>query len=73
MKFLNVLLVVLFIISLAPAVDATLVVNKYTNDFTLSSPNNEQLKVCSCGLKTDTLIIENVGNFYANYKVDTVF
>ena len=65
-----VLLLFFFMTLLVPSVDATLIVNKYTNDFTLSSPNNEQLKVCACGLKTDTLIVVNVGNFYANYDVE---
>lgn len=72
MKFLSLFLAVLLAVSFVPAADATLVVNKYTNDFTLESPNNEQLKVCACGLKTDTLIIENVGSFYANYNVEII-
>ncbi len=70
MKFITLFLALILIASALPVAEAALVVNKYTNDFTLSSPNNEQLKVCSCSTKTDLLIIENVGNFDANYHLE---
>ena len=68
MNKLFVLILCLLIVS--PLVSAVLVTNKYTNDFTLSSPNNEQLKACSCETKTDTIVVDNVGNFPANFRVE---
>ena len=53
----------------ASVVSAELIINKYTNDFSLSSPNNEQLKLCSCETKVDRLVVENVGSFYGDFHV----
>ncbi|MBR9702502.1 hypothetical protein GOV10_00565, partial [Candidatus Woesearchaeota archaeon] len=65
-------IILLLALAIVMPAEATMVVNKYTNDFTLSSPNNEQLKACSCEMKTDLLIIENVGNFPANYVMEII-
>jgi|GEM_PF-7113037 len=54
----------------AVPVSAELVINKYTNEFAASSPYNEQLKLCQCETKVDRVIIENVGQFEANFRVD---
>ena len=68
---MNKLFSFLFIILLlAGSVQAELVINKYTNDFTASSPYNEQLKLCSCETKVDRVIVENTGNFYADFTLD---
>jgi hypothetical protein len=59
-------LIALLIIS---PVSAELIVNRYTNDFTASSPTNEQIKICSCEARVDRIIVENTGNFYADFNV----
>src|SRR3989344_1658757 len=65
-KILPLIFVFLILSSFA---SAELIVNKYTNDFTAESPNNEQLKLCSCETKVDRIIVQNVGNFYADFYV----
>ncbi len=67
MKTLKTIFMLLILVLTVMSVSAELVVNKYTNDFTLSSPYNEQLKLCACETKVDTLIVENVGSFDTHY------
>ena len=62
-------LAIILALLLAGSVSAELIVNKYTNDFTASSPYNEQIKICSCESRTDRVIIENTGNFYADFNI----
>ena len=69
MKYIGTLLLVLLLV-LTPAVSAELIINKYTNDFAASSPYNEQLKLCGCETKVDTIIVENTGTFHTNFRVD---
>ena len=68
-KYSTIILAVLLLTLCAMPAQAALVVNKYTNDFTASSPYNEQLKVCSCETKVDTVIVENNGDFIADFTV----
>lgn len=51
------------------AVSAELVVNTYTNDFTVSSPFIDQMKACSCESRADRFTVTNTGNFPATYDV----
>jgi hypothetical protein len=60
---------ILAILILAAGASGQLIVNTYTNDFTLSSPANEQIKMCSCQAKADTLRIENTGQFAGTYEL----
>lgn len=66
----KILTLILSLLILSTAVSAELVINKYTNDFVASSPNNEQLKLCSCETKVDKIIVENIGTFYGDFHVD---
>ena len=64
------LLTILVLTSIfAQSASAVLVVNKYTNEFAASSPYNEQLKLCACETKVDRIIIENTGDFIADFDV----
>jgi hypothetical protein len=65
----NILTILFVFLLLSSFASAELIVNKYTNDFTAESPNNEQLKLCSCETKVDRIIVQNVGNFYADFHV----
>jgi hypothetical protein len=65
----NIIAIIFTFLLLSSFASAELIVNKYTNDFTAESPNNEQLKLCSCETKVDRIIVQNVGNFYADFHV----
>ncbi|MDD9953264.1 MAG: hypothetical protein OXR66_02930 [Candidatus Woesearchaeota archaeon] len=69
MKLGKLLTVMFLCFALMFSASAELVVNKYTNDFVLSTPTNEQIKMCSCEARTDTLIVENTGNFHASFDL----
>lgn len=64
--------IIFMIMLVMPFAQAGLVVNKYTNDFTLESPYNEQIKTCACESKSDLLLIKNNGNFQDNYFVEVI-
>lgn len=66
MKYLTLLL--LFILLAAP-IQADLIVNKYTNDFALTSPYTQDLKACSCETRSDEYTVKNTGNFISSYDV----
>jgi hypothetical protein len=66
--FILISFALLIALSATPAY-ADLVINKYTNDFAVNSPNNEQLKLCACEAKVDRIVIENTGNFFADFHV----
>ncbi len=66
MRLLNILAL---LILLVPMASAELIINKHTNDFVLSSPNNEQLKLCACETRVDTIIIENIGEFASSFNL----
>lgn len=57
------------IVILSSFASAELIVNKYTNDFSIESPANEQVKMCSCETKIDTIVVDNVGQFGADFEV----
>lgn len=63
------LLLIVMLAALAAPASATLIVNKYTNEFSASSPYNEQLKLCSCETKADRIVVENTGDFIADFTV----
>ena len=64
------LLVIMMVLLLSP-VQAALIVNKVSDEFSLGSPYPiDNVKVCQCGLRTDILEIENIGDFKALFKVD---
>ncbi|MBR9700350.1 hypothetical protein GOV11_00615, partial [Candidatus Woesearchaeota archaeon] len=65
----NLIAFVFVFLLLVAGANAELVVNKYTNDFVLSSANNEQLKLCACETKVDTIIVENTGIFHGSFSV----
>lgn len=66
----HLLAALLLLLLAAGSAHAELVINKYTNDFAISSPYNEQLKLCSCQTQVDRIIVENTGNFYADFHVE---
>ncbi len=68
-KYATIILTIFLLTLCAMPTEAALVVNKYTNDFTASSPYNEQLKLCTCETKVDTVIVENNGDFIADFTV----
>ncbi len=68
-KYTTIILTILLLTLCAMPSEAALVVNKYTNDFTASSPYNEQLKLCTCETKVDTVIVQNNGDFIADFDV----
>ncbi len=51
---------------------ATLQVNKFTNDFSVTSPYDGQFKACSCETRADRLLVTNTGNFRTSYDVDVI-
>jgi hypothetical protein len=68
-KFLMLLII---LVLASTAVQATMVVNKFTNDFSVSSPYTDQVKICSCESRAETFTVENTGNFHATYHVDVL-
>ncbi len=62
-------LLILSVLLLASSAQAELVINKYTNDFTLASPDNQQIKLCSCQTRVDKLVVENTGSFESSYAI----
>lgn len=49
---------------------AALIVNKYTNDFSVSSPYATEMKACACENRADSILVENTGNFHTTYRVE---
>jgi hypothetical protein len=54
------------------AVQAAMVVNKFTNDFSVSGPYDAEVKACSCENRAEQVTVTNTGGFYTSYKVDVV-
>jgi PKD repeat protein len=65
------LIPLILLILVAASAHAELVINKYSNDFTASTPDNEQLKVCGCENRVDKILVENTGHFAASFHVAT--
>jgi len=63
-------LLALLVLLVSP-VQAALIVNKVTNEFSLESPYPiNSVKACQCSTRTDILEINNVGDFKALFKVE---
>jgi hypothetical protein len=54
------------------AVQAAMIVNKFTNDFSVSGPYDQEVKACSCENRAEQITITNTGGFDTNYKVDVI-
>jgi len=54
------------------AVSATMIVNKYTNDFSVESPYSNTVKACSCESRADPFTVTNTGSFVTTYSVDVL-
>lgn len=50
-------------------VSASMVVNTYTDDFSVTSHYAENLNVCSCENHIEDVTVTNTGNFMTSYKV----
>ncbi len=58
----------LILATLAGAVHGELIVNKHTNDFAVSSPYANDVKLCACENRADLLTITNTGSFPTTYR-----
>jgi hypothetical protein len=72
-KMLNikfVLLIVMLAVLMSP-VQAALIVNKVTDEFSLESPYPvDNVKACQCSQRADILEIKNIGDFKALFRVE---
>jgi hypothetical protein len=66
----NIVAFFLILLLIPTLASAEIIINKYTNDFTATSPTNEQLKLCACETKVDKIIVENIGTFYGDFHVE---
>jgi len=67
---LFVVLAFMLVLFLSP-VQASLIVNKVTDEFSLESPYPiDNIKACQCSVRTDVLEIENIGDFDTLFKVE---
>ncbi len=63
-------LLILFVL-LASPVQAALIVNKVTDEFSLESPYPlVNVKACQCSMRTDILEVKNIGDFEALFTVE---
>ena len=63
-------LLLMFVLFISP-VQAALIVNKVTDEFSLESPYPQvNLKGCQCSTRTDILEIKNIGDFEALFTVE---
>ncbi|MBN1645877.1 hypothetical protein JW868_02440 [Candidatus Woesearchaeota archaeon] len=69
MKFNKIILVALLAILLSGFASAEFIVNKYTNEFAVTSPVQD-VKACACGVGQDTIDVTNHGNIGAIFQVD---
>ncbi len=60
----------MLLLLIAPLASAELVINTHSVGFSASSPYNEQLKLCSCETKTDSITVENTGSFPGEFTVE---
>jgi len=58
----------LILATLAGAVHGELIVNKHTNDFAVTSPYADNIKICACEDRADLLTITNTGSFPTVYR-----
>ena len=73
MKFTSAFLLILILASLAAsAASAAMIVNKFTNDFSVNSPYDSQMKACGCENRAEPITITNTGGFYTSYRVDVI-
>ncbi|MBR9693006.1 hypothetical protein GOV07_03705 [Candidatus Woesearchaeota archaeon] len=63
---------VLLFLTIASAASADLIVNKYSNDFAVTSPYADSIKACACENRADLFTVTNTGNFPANYQADVL-
>ncbi|KYK25945.1 hypothetical protein AYK26_01555 [Euryarchaeota archaeon SM23-78] len=64
------MLLVMLVLLLNP-VQAALIVNKVTDEFSLESPYPQvNVKACQCSTRTDILEVKNIGDFEALFKVE---
>ncbi len=64
--------IILAFLTVVNAVSAELVVNRYSNDFAVSSPYADTVKACACENRADLITITNTGNFYTSYRVSVL-
>ncbi len=62
-------LALLLVVLLAATASAEMIVNKYTNDFAVSSPYSLDVKACSCENRADPITITNTGQFPSTYSM----
>lgn len=73
MKFASTLLLLLLLTSLAAsAASAKMIVNKFTNDFAVSSPYTADVKACSCENGAEPITVTNTGGFPTDFTVSIV-
>ncbi len=66
------LLATLLTLLLTSSATAALIVNKYSNDLTVTSDTPDTSLACACEHRSETITVQNTGNFYTTYTIDVV-
>lgn len=67
----NYLIILTMLVILLSPVQASLIVNKVTDEFSLESPYPvDSVKACQCSTRTDILEVKNIGDFEALFTVE---
>jgi hypothetical protein len=69
----NILLLIMMLAILVMPVQAALIVNKVTDEFSIQSPYPvDNVKSCQCGVRTEKIIVKNLGDFDTLYKAEVI-